>query len=85
MPWKVEEYDGLELIESHTVPGNLTPKEMSQILIQLAARHLTAEEIISANLRAKMRGKTTILEVNNCNGVLQVGENPFLTAQKVEG
>lgn len=85
MPWKIEEYDGLQLIGSHTVPGNLTPKEMSQILKQLAARNLNAEEIIGANLRAKMRGKTTILEINNCNGVLQVGENPFLTAQKVEG
>lgn len=84
MLWKIEEYDGLQLIGSHTVPGNLTPKELSQILRQLAARHLNTEEIINANLRVKMRGKTNLLEVKNDNGVLQVGENPFLTAQKVE-
>jgi hypothetical protein len=84
MPWKIEEYDGLRLIGSHTVSGSLSSKEVSRILRQLAARHLNTEEIIHANLRVKMRGKTNLLEVKNDNGVLQVGENPFLTAQKVE-
>lgn len=84
MHWKVEEYDGHRLIGSHFVQGNLSTKELTRILRQLAARHLNPEEVISANLRRKMLGKTNLLEVRNENGVLQVGENPFLTARKVE-
>lgn len=83
MTWKIEEYDGLKLNYSHTVPGNLTQKEISIILKQLAARHLNDEEIINANLRSNMQGKTTILEVDNKDGTLQVGGSPFLTAKKV--
>lgn len=84
MHWEVKEYQGLELKETHTVPGNITKGEMSQILKQLAARHLKPAEIIAANLRVNNRGKTTILDVRDSNGVLEVGENPFLTAKKVE-
>lgn len=36
------------------------------------------------NLQGKMRGKTQLLEVTSDNVVLQVGENPFLTAWEVK-
>lgn len=84
MRWQVDEYDGRRLLGTYVVPGNLSPEELTRILRQLAARHLNPKEVIAANLRKKMRGKTDLLEVRNDNGVLQVGENPFLTARKVQ-
>ncbi|MCC0069630.1 MAG: hypothetical protein H6897_06840 [Rhodobacteraceae bacterium] len=84
MRWKIEEYDGHRLLGSYLVPGNLGRTGLNRILCQLAARHLNPKEVIAANLRKGMRGKTNLLEVKDDNGGLQVGENPFLTARKVD-
>lgn len=84
MRWKIEEYDGHRLLGSYLVSGNLGRTGLNRILCQLAARHLNQKEVIAANLRKGMRGKTNLLEVKDDNGVLQVGENPFLTARKVD-
>ena len=82
--WRIEEYDGLDLIGSYSAPGNLSRREMFRILRQLASRHLQPTEIISSNLRNRMRGRTDLLEVHDNNGVFQVGQNPFVTARRIE-
>lgn len=84
MRWIIKEYDGHQLLGSYSAPGHLGRNELNRILCQLAARHLSPEEVIAANLRKGMRGRTNLLEVRDDNGVLQVGESPFLTARKVE-
>ena len=82
--WKIEEYDGNTLFGTYWAPGNLSETEICNTLKQLAARHLEPSEIIRANLRQRSIGRTDLLQVRNSAGVLQVGENPFLVARKVD-
>ena len=82
--WKIEEYDSDELKGTYWAPGILSDAEVSSIMKQLVARHLQPDEIIGANLRQKSIGRTELLHVRNSSGVLQVGQNPFLVAKKVD-
>jgi len=82
--WKIEIFDGLELKEAYSAPGNLTPKEIARIMKQIVSRHLTPHEIIRANLRKRMKDKTNLLEICDRDGILEVGENPHIVARKVE-
>ena len=84
MIWKVEKFDGETSVGEFSAPGALSKAEVSRLLKQLYAQHLSPTEIISANLRKNMLGKSGLLDVLSDNNVLQVGENPFLTARKVE-
>ena len=84
MRWKIDEYEGSKLLGTYLAPGNLTASEVKRILCQMYARHLQPHEVISSNLRRGMRGKTEILEIFDNKGVISIGENPHLTARKVE-
>ena len=82
--WKIEEYNSDQLRGTYWAPGNLSEAEVSSTLKQLAARHLQPDEIIGANLRKRSVGRTQLLHVRNSSGVLQIGQNPFLVARKVD-
>lgn len=82
--WKIEEYDSFQLKGTYWAPGNLSESEVAGIMKHLAARHLLPHESIGANLRRGSVGKTGLLEVRNSGGVLQIGQNPFLVARKVD-
>ena len=81
MSWEIKEYDGTNLLGSYSVPGNLSRGEIGRILCQLASRHLSPGEVINANLRKRMRGKTSLLEIRHSDRAMQIGVNPFLTAR----
>lgn len=83
MRWKIEEYNSDELLGAYFLPGRIRPAAVAEVLRQLAARHLCPEEIVSAHLRKGTRGRSTLLDVKTSNGILQIGENPFLVARKV--
>jgi hypothetical protein len=82
--WKIEEYFSNQLRGTYWAHGNLSEAEVSIIMRQLAARHLQPDEIICANLRRRSLGRAELLHVRNSTGVLQVGQNPFLVARKVD-
>lgn len=82
--WKIEEYNGLELTGTYFVPANLHRTEIVRMIRQLASRFLKPDEIICAGLRRRMQGKANHLDIGDINGMLTVGENPFMTARKLE-
>lgn len=84
MKWKIEERDSGEVLGSWLLPGNLGFRAVSRVLRQLAARHLSPEEIVDSNLRKGSRGRRALLDVSDNNGILQIGENPYLVGRRVD-
>jgi hypothetical protein len=83
--WEIIGYDGLRRIWSCSVPLGLSESEVMTILQRLASHDLTRDEIVSASLRKRMKGRSGLLDVrkDGPHPEFLVGENPHYAARVV--
>lgn len=66
------------------LPGAMTDIEVERVLQRLACMNLNANEILAASLRRKKVGRLSLLDRIGRGYPIQVGENPFFTAEWIE-
>jgi hypothetical protein len=86
--WKIVGYDSTQKIFEKTLPlSSLSEDQMTQLLQRLAARTLTADEIVRASLRPNSKEYAPLLEPHTQarsspaeRFVIAVGDNPHYAA-----
>jgi hypothetical protein len=63
--WKIEGIDSTTVVFEAVLPGGYSKNEIKTILQRLACMNLTADEIVSASLRAPRR--TSLLETKTAS------------------
>lgn len=85
--WRIEGFDGTELIFGTHIPSHLlSDNQVEELLRRLVSRHLSEEEVVGASLNRKTN-RTTLLDVRRSAQlpvVISCGENPFYTARVVD-
>lgn len=78
--WRIEGRVGSECIFESTMPGNMSEKEIETTLQRLVARHLSAEEIVSASLRRNNQWRSSLLDRTGRGAPICYGNNPYYIA-----
>lgn len=85
--WRVQGYDGSELIFEERFPiSQMTTEQLIQLLRALASRHLSSHEIVGAYARRRTRIANDLLHVHKDEQhekhrtVYMCGENPHYVA-----
>ena len=85
--WRIEGFDGTELIFRSDVPSHLlSDRQVEELLRRLVSRHLSEEEVVGASLNRKTK-HTMLLDVRRSAKppvTISCGENPFYTARVVD-
>lgn len=80
--WVIRKFESLKLLDEWRLPGNISHREMEELLKRLASRHLTDEEVIYSSLRSNSRDKIDLLERIGNDPEIQVGQNPYYVASR---
>lgn len=69
MFWKIVGYQSSQIIFEDTLPmGALSEAAMKILLQRLAARHLSAQEVVASSLKLNNKGYSGALEVQRSHG-----------------
>lgn len=80
--WKIKGWDGNAILFERDIPGHLTEFEVVALLQRLAARDLSANEVICGSLRRNDREYAPFFERVGTGMPLSYGENPHYTAKR---
>ena len=78
--WHIEGRSGSTVIFERDLPGNMSEREIEATLQRLVARHLSADEVVSASLRKNARDYSRLLERVGRGTPICYGENPHYIA-----
>lgn len=82
--WRIEGFDGTELIFEREVPLHLlSGKQIEEVLRRLASRHLSENEIVGASLNLKAK-RISLLAVRRSARpplLISCGEDPHYIAR----
>ena len=66
--WRITGYLDQEVVFERSVSGALSERQLEQILMRLACRHLSDSEVVSASLRKESQGPINHLDAHRMNG-----------------
>lgn len=85
--WRIEGFDGTTKVFETSVPVHrLSKKQAEEVLMRLASRHLTENEIVDSSLNRRGK-KTALLDIHHDGQSppnISCGENPHYIARIVE-
>jgi hypothetical protein len=82
--WVIKEWDGNDVRAEYSLPGDLSPDEVTAILQRMVCRSLTLEEILAASRRKGDPKRTSILDSVGKGHVIEFGHDPRYTAEKID-
>lgn len=82
--WLIKRSESLCTEVVGELPGVMKDIEVERVLQRLACMTLNANEIIAASLRRKQEGRSSLLDRIGRGYPIQIGENPFFTAEWIE-
>jgi len=85
--WRIEGFDGTDLIFETEVPSHLlSDRQVEELLRRLVSRHLSENEVVSASVNRKAK-RTPLLDVTRSVQppiMISCGANPHYIARVVD-
>ena len=85
--WRIEGFDGTDLIFETEVPLHLlSDRQVEELLRRLVSRHLSENEVVGASVNRKAE-RTPLLDVRRSPQppiIISCGENPHYIARVVD-
>ncbi len=81
--WQFKRFDGMHEEVIGRLPGNLSETEIIRVLQRLYSRELSHSEVLDASRRSNDPAYSPLLQLIGRQPALQVGENPFYTAEYI--
>jgi hypothetical protein len=82
--WKIIRWDGLNPIDTYSLPGNYSDSEIEALLQKLVCSDLTPHEIIAASLRRGDPRRSNHLDRVGAGVPINYGSNLHYTAERAE-